>query len=172
MKKTKYIILLFLFLTFSKLFAQETVSINEIYIDNNNIAHKVENDEKFTGFAQKTRKNGHIIYEDEFENGIILVNYSYFNSSDKRLAGKMIYNQNKPFVFEKFIEYKSNKNADWQEIKSYDQNGIKILEETITDGKTTYRCEFLNGKKHGTEFCIKEDGSDLIIEYKNGKKVK
>ncbi len=166
------ILILLVFFTFTKLISQEIISINEIFLDESNIAFRADNNQKFTGFAQKIRKNGHVVYEDQFDNGIIVAHFVYFNSSDKKLAGKMIYNNDKPFFFEKFIEYKSNRNESWQEIEYFDQNGLKILEETISDGITTYRCEFLNGKKHGTEFCIIKDGTELIIEYKNGKKVK
>lgn len=166
------ILILLLFFTFNKLISQEIVSINDIYLDENNIAYRTDNDQKFTGFAQKTRKNGHVVYEDQFNSGIIVAHFVYFKAKDKKLAGKLIYNKDKPFVFEKFIEYKSNRHGNWQEIKYYDQDGLKTVEEIISEEKTTYRCEFLNGKKHGTEFCRNKDGTEFKVEYKNGKKIK
>ena len=168
----KNILILLMFFTSLNLISQERISINDIYIGEDNIAYRTDNDQKFTGFAQKVRKNGHVVYEDQFDNGIIISHSVFFNSSDKKLAGKMIYNKDKPFVFEKFIEYKSNRNGHWTEVEYYDQNGHKILEEIVSDGKTTYRCEFLNGKKHGTESCINKDGTELTTEYENGKKLK
>ncbi|MFI1770338.1 hypothetical protein [Thalassobellus citreus] len=172
MKTIRFSILIISLLTFSKILGQEILSVKDIYLDENNIAYKIDNDQKFTGFAQKVRNNGHVVYEDEFKDGIILVHFVYFNLSDKELVGKMIYNTNKPFTPEKKIQFKSNKKATWQEIEYYDQDGNKILEETITEGITTYRCEFLNGKKHGTEICSNKEGKKLTSHFKNGKKIK
>lgn len=172
MRKLQSYILIISILIFSEISGQEILSIKDIYLDENNLAFKIDNNQKFTGFAQKVRKNGHVVYEDQFKDGIILIHFLYFNSSDKELVGKMIYNSNKPFTPEKKIEYKSNKNITWKEIEYYDQDGNKTLKETITDGKTTYRCEFLNGKKHGTELCLNKEGKKLEFHFKNGKKIK
>tara|TARA_R110002167_G_scaffold363604_2_gene584221 strand:+ start:440 stop:1027 length:588 start_codon:yes stop_codon:yes gene_type:complete len=149
---------------------QEIVGVKDIYFENE-LAYKILDNHRFTGIAQKVRKNGHVIYEETFDDGVILTFVVYYNGRDKEISEKMFYNRYKTFVPEKNIKYITNKKGKSEQIEYYDEDGLKILEETITEGITTYRCEFLNGKKHGQEFCFDDDGNELIIKYINGKKL-
>ncbi len=188
------LLILLMFFTFNKLISQEIIGMKEVYIENN-LVYKVIDDELFTGIAQVKRKNEHLVYEEEFENGIILYSYLYFNSKEKRLSTKTIYNPNKPNVLSKKIMY--NLQKEIFEIHTYNDDGIKILREQFTNGKVSYscqylgkkkhgielgyrdggekmtfRCEYINGKKNGTEYCLKEDGTETKKQYKLGKRIK
>ncbi|TAI46953.1 hypothetical protein [Flagellimonas allohymeniacidonis] len=150
-------------------FGQDNLDIKEIYIDNG-LVYKVSNNTRFTGVAQKVRKNGHVVFEDFYNDGVILHSINYFNSRNKEPAAKTIYHKN--FVPKQTVKYLSNEKGAWQELTHYDENGLKILEETKRDGIITYSCEFLNGKKHGKEYCFEEDGTKLTFYYRRGKKIK
>jgi len=152
-------------------YGQDTIGINEIYIDDG-LAYRVANETIFTRVAQRVRKNGHVVFEEFYNSGKILSDIAYFNFHDKKPSEETIYHDSKNFVPHKRIKYLSNKHGQWQEIIHYDLNGQKILEETIKEGKTTYMCEFLNGKKHGREYCFDDDGNELIFQYQDGKKIK
>ena len=53
--------------------------------------------------------------------------------------------------------------------KFFKTNEEKIKEEEHEEGVLKYRCEYLNGKKHGIVYCLKEDGSIIENIYENGK---
>ncbi|MEL0457394.1 hypothetical protein WJN01_14235 [Flavobacteriaceae bacterium SZ-1-7] len=188
-----FLVLLMLF-TFNKLISQEVIGMKEVYIDNN-LVYKVTDDGLFTGIAQVKRTNGHLVYEEEFKNGVILFSYLYFNGKEKRLSSKTKFNPNKPYVLSKRYEY--DLQGDIFEIFTYNDNGIKILKEQYTNGKISYscqyldkkkngielgyrdggekmtfRCEYINGKKNGIEYCLKEDGTEIRKQYKLGKRIK
>ena len=188
------ILILLMFFTFNKLISQEIVQMKEIYVQNN-LVYKIVGDGLFTGIAQVKRSNGHLVYEEEFKNGVIIFSYLYFNGKEKRLSTKTIYNPNKPYVLSKELMYELK--GDIFEIHSYNDDGIKILKEQFTNGnlsyscqylgknkhgielgyrdggeKMTFRCEYINGKKHGTEYCLLENGIETIKEFNNGKKIK
>jgi len=187
-------LILLMFFTFNKLISQEIVGMKEVYIENN-LVYKSANDELFTGIAQSKRKNGHLVYEEEYKSGIILSSNLYYNGKEKRVSNKTIYNPNKPLVLSK--EYKYNLESKIFETTTYNDNGIKILVEQFKNGKLTYscqylgkkkhglelgygengeemtyRCEYINGKKNGTEYCLNEKGIVTKKEYRNGKKIK
>ena len=168
--------------------------MKEVYIENN-LVYKNTNDELFTGIAQNKRKNGHLVYEEEYKNGVILSSNLYYNGKEKRVSNKTIYNPNKPLVLSKEIKYRLN--GEIFETITYNDDGIKILVEQFENSKLiyscqyfgkkkhglqlgykekgdkiTYRCEFINGKKNGTEYCLNDDGTETRNEYRNGKKIK
>jgi len=188
------LLILLVFFTFNKLISQEIIEMKDVFIDNN-LVYKVVDDRLFTGIAQVKRKNGHLVYEEEFENGVILNSYLYFNGKEKRLSTKTIYNPDKPNVLLKEIMYDLQKEIF--EVHTYNDNGVKILREQFTNGKVSYscqylgkkkhgielgykdggekmtfRCEYFNGKKNGTEYCLKEDGTETKKQYKLGKRIK
>lgn len=188
------ILILLMLLTFNKLISQEKIGMKETYIDNN-LVYKVSNDQLFTGIAQSHRNNGHLVYEEEYNNGIILSSNSYFNGKEIRVSSKIIYNPNKPFIVSKEIKY--HLDGEIFETTTYNEDGIKILVEQFKNGKLIYscqysgkkknglvlsyeengeklqyRCEFINGKKNGTEYCLKDDGTETRTEFRNGKKIK
>ena len=165
----KTILIILMFFTFNKLLSQETVAMKEVYIVNN-LAYKIGSDNLFTGIAQVKRSNGHLVYEEEFKNGVIIFSYLYFNGKEKRLSTKTIYNPNKPYVLSK--EFMYDLKGDIFEIHSYNDEGIKILKEQFTNGNLSYSCQYLGKNKHGTEYCLHENGIETIKEFNNGKKVK
>ncbi|MGC6431265.1 MAG: hypothetical protein ACON5F_09515 [Jejuia sp.] len=168
--------------------------MKEVYVKND-LVYKIADDKLFTGTAQSKRKNGHLVYEEEYENGIILSSYLYFNGKEKKISNKSIYNRNKPLVLSK--EYAYDLKGKIFEITTYNEDGVKILYEQFTNGKVSYscqylgkkkhglelgyrnggekmtsRCEYINGKKNGTEYCLKEDGTEIKKQYKLGKRIK
>ncbi|CAM1365174.1 conserved hypothetical protein [Tenacibaculum litoreum] len=186
--------ILLMFFTFNELISQEIIGMKEVYIDNN-LVYKISNDELFTGIAQSKRKNGHLVYEEEYKNGIILSSNLYYNGKEIRVSNKTIYNPNKPLVLSKEIKY--HLNGEVFETITYNDDGIKILVEQFKKGKLTYscqylgkkknglelgygengekltyRCEYVKGKKNGTEYCLNEKGIETKKEYLNGKKIK
>jgi antitoxin component YwqK of YwqJK toxin-antitoxin module len=188
------ILILLFFFSFNELFSQEIIGIKEVYIENN-LVYKNASDELFTGIAQSKRKNGHLVYEEEYKNGIILSSNLYYNGKEKRVSNKITYNPNKPLVLSK--EHKYNLESEIFETTTYNDDGVKILVEQFKNRKLTYscqylgkkknglqlgyaengekltyRCEFTNGKKNGTEYCLNEDGTETKKEYQNGKKIK
>jgi antitoxin component YwqK of YwqJK toxin-antitoxin module len=159
-----------MFLTFNELISQEIIGIKEVYIESN-LIYKNKTNELFTGIAQSKRKNGHLVYEEEYKNGIILSSNLYFNGKEKRVSNKTIYNPNKPLITSK--EYKYNLEGEIFETTTYNDDGIKILVEEFKNGKLTYSCQYLGKKKHGLELGYGENGVEVTCktEYKNGKKI-
>ena len=163
-------ILLFVFSCFiSTLSAQEIVGMKDIYLDNG-LIYKVSDNTLFSGQAQKVRKNGHLVYEDYFEHGYILKTVVYYNGTDEPVPAQLVEYYDKSFVVKKETNYGFEKPLT--EIKHFDKNGKKSLVEEYESGKLIYRCEYVNNKKHGIEYCLDKNGKELRIPYRNGKKVK
>lgn len=188
------LLILLVFFTFNELISQEIVKMKEVYIDKN-LVYKSSNNELLTGTAQSKRRNGHLVYEEEYENGIILSSNLYYNGKEIRVSNKTIYNPNKPLTLSK--EYSYDLKGEIFEITTYNDDGVKILYEQFTNGKISYsckylgkkkhglelgyrdggekmtfRCEYINGKKNSTEYCLKEDGTETKKQYKLGKRIK
>ncbi len=168
MNHIKYLILLVFISTSFNVISQDTLDINKVYV-HNDLVYKM-NGQRFTGLAQQKRKNGHLTYEENYKDGVILSSNLYFNTKEKKLSDKTIYNRYKLWVIEKEISFKLSK--DTFEIKSYDKNGKKILLEQFENNKVTYSCEYNGRKKHGQEMCYDDDGNQMTFQYVNGKKVK
>lgn len=158
-----------MFFSFNPLISQETLAIKEVYIDNN-LAYKSVDDHLFTGIAQSKRKNGHLSFEEEYKNGIILSYSLYYNGKEKRVSNKTIYNPDKPFVVSK--KHKYHLEGEIYETITYNDDGVKILEEQFINGELTYSCQYLGKKKHGIEYCHNKKGIEIKNEYRNGKKIK
>lgn len=182
----KNILILILFFSINQAISQEKIGIKEIYISNN-LAYKVSNDKLFSGIAQKVRNNGHLVYEEKYENGIILISNLYYNTLENVVSDKIIYNPEKPFVISKEIRFGNT--TDWDQITyydengnkeliekrengKYDENGIKTFFEQRENGKLIYSCQYNNNKKHGTEYTLCDNGDELTVKYVNGKKEK
>jgi len=173
--------------------SQELVDMSEVYIEND-LIYKNVNNALFTGTAQMQRKNGHLVYEEVYKDGMILFSNLYFNGKIKRVAQKTLYNPKKLWVISKEIMY--DLNGGIFEMITYNEEGEKILVEKfekealvyscqylrkkkhgleISYGKNgkkiTYRCEYTNGKKNGTEFCVSKEGVETTKEYVLGKRV-
>jgi len=80
------ILILLMFSSFNELISQEIIGMKEVYIENN-LIYKYSTNKPFTGIAQHKRKNGHLVYEEEYKNGIILSSNLYFT-----LYPQLIYN--------------------------------------------------------------------------------
>jgi|SRR5690554_2172974 antitoxin component YwqK of YwqJK toxin-antitoxin module len=165
----KNILILILFFSFNQAISQEKVELKDLYYENY-VAHKISDGKLFTGIAQKTRNNGHIIYDEVYENGILIKSTVYYNRTENPIPARVILYYEKSFTPKTEINYGLSKPRI--EYIHYNQNGKKILNEIFTDDKLTYKCEYENGKKHGTEYCVNDDGTELTIEYNNGKKIK
>ena len=188
------LLILLISFTFNQVISQEIVDLKEVYIENK-LVYKNTTDKLFSGIAQHKRRNGHLVYEEEYMNGIILTSNVYFNGKEIRVSNKTIYNPNKPLVLSKEIKY--HLNGEVFETITYNDDGIKILVEQFKKGKLTYscqylgkkknglelgygengekftyRCEYVKGKKSGTEYCLNEKGIEIKKEYLNGKKIK
>ena len=165
----KIIFILITFFLSSNLVGQDTIDMKEVYIDND-LVYRFSDNERFTGVAQSRRKNGHLVYEERYDDGIIREGLTYYNGKEKILDYKTVYHKYKLWVPKKEFYYP--KSGKWIEITSFDENGKKILVEQFENDKLTYSCEYSGRKKHGKEFCYSDDGEELTFEYVNGKKKK
>lgn len=168
-----YTIALVAFWSTQHLFAQDTVSMKEIYFDKY-LAYTYSDDQLFSGVAQKLRKNGngHIVSEEIYEMGVILEWRSYFGRSNRRLAEKVLYYKESYFTPKERIQYRTNKHGSFIERTYFNLNQEKTLNTIHRDTTLTYKMPYLNGKKHGEEFCYDDEGNPLVTEYVSGKKVK
>jgi len=160
--------LIFLFCSLSQLFSQEIVGIKDLYSENN-LIYKISDNQLFSGKAKKVRKNGHLVYEEFIENGSLIKSVSYYNRTEKPIPAMTTEYYANSFDRKKEIRYDLSQN--WNELRYYDRENKKTLIEEYENDKLIYRCEYLNGKKHGTEFCFDKNGNKLKIQYQNGKKI-
>ena len=169
MIQIKKIILLILICSFFELSGQEKVSVKDIYFENN-LAYKIADNQIFTGQAQKIRRNGHLVFKQYLENGVLIKSVLYYNNTKTPTPANEIYYYEKTLIPKKGVSfYLGESKVDYE---YYDNDGGKTLEERYENEKLIYQCKYLDGKKHGIEFCIGDNGEELRIEYKNGKKVK
>ena len=169
MRQIKNILLLGLVLCHFELFAQDTLDMKEVYMDNL-LVYKIADNERFTGIAQMKKKNGRVVLEEEYKDGVILFDYQYYRGAEKEICYKTEYNRYKLWVKQK--EYFYPKSKDWYELVNYDENGKKVLLEQFEEDQLFYSCEYSGKKKHGKEICFDDNGDKLIFHYVNGKKVK
>lgn len=162
----KQVFLIITFLLFNQLLAQEKVNRKDLYYEGY-LAYKISSDELFTGSAQKVRKNGHLVYEEIYENGTLIKSTVYYNRSENVPAEEKLYYYNTFTVKTKTSFSLENNIITYIH---YDKNKKKTLKEIYTKNTLTYRCEYFNGKKHGIEFCLNEDGTKWEKKFNNGKK--
>ncbi|SEC25578.1 Antitoxin component YwqK of the YwqJK toxin-antitoxin module [Tenacibaculum sp. MAR_2009_124] len=176
------------------LFSQEVVDYKELYVYNE-LVYKNINDALFSGVAHRKRKNNHLVYEEAYDNGVILWSKQYFNGKQVRVSNETIYNSRKPNVVSKENDYRLDKSLF--RTMTYDEDGKKIFVQIFNKGKLTYSCQYkgkkkhgieleydekgekliyraiyVDGKKNGKEYCVCKKGKEKITEYKNGKRVK
>ncbi len=168
MNHFKYLILLVLISNSFELSSQDTLDMEEVYIDND-LVYKMDG-QRFTGLAQHRRKNGNLVYEEEYKDGVILSYLQYYKGKEKNLFFKLNYNRYKLWKFEKEFYY--SRDGELYQTVSFDKNGKKILLEQFENNKVTYSCEYNGKKRHGREMCYDDDGNKLIFQYVNGKKVR
>ena len=164
------IVLLILFFYASQAIGQnKSIGVKEVYFESG-IGYKVSDDKRFSGIAQKKRRNGNVVYEQFFNNGILEKDIVYFNNSEGNIASIRYYDQKYPLILRKEENFRQS--IDWKGIIVYDENGKRIYEEQFENGDLTYRCEYNGKKKHGQEICCNKDGTQTIYEYINGKRKK
>ena len=169
MNHIKYFIFLVSILVSVNVNSQDALAMKEIYIEND-LVYRYSDDNRFTGVAQLTRRNGQVYLEEVYKDGVILFEYQYFKGTEKKLMYKTDYNRYKLWSKEK--EYYYPKSGKWNQITSYDENGKKSLVEQFEKEKLTYSCQYAGKKKNGQELCYDDDGTKMIFQYVNGKKVK
>jgi len=78
MSKVSKILIFCTFLFFVNfVFSQQIVSFNEIYVSDENLVYNTQTDKPFTGKAQRKRKNGHLVYEEEYKEGFIMKKHGF-----------------------------------------------------------------------------------------------
>lgn len=170
MKYISRLVFFLIFIACQSIAAQEVVAFDDLYIDEE-LIYKDSDDSLFTGICEKRRKNGHLVLEEFFKNGVILVSKYYYNGQKKIMSDSVIYNPTKPNKYK--VLYRFNlKTQKISEKNSYDENGKLILVENFKNDKLTYSCEYNGKKKHGREFCYSKDDVPIEFQYINGKKVK
>lgn len=157
---------IFIFLS-SFFFGQEVLSFDEIYSENN-LTYKLSNNELFTGKVQRFKKNNHLVFEIEFENGILKTSTLFYNGKEQVESDKKYFDENGKLV--KKEKFSFDKKYIWTTL--YNSKEEKILDEEHENGVLKYKCEYLNGKKHGIVYCLKDDGTTSENLYNNGKLIK
>ena len=163
------ILLIILMCAFNQLIAQEKVNVKDIYFEND-LAYKISNNKIFTGNVQKIRENGHLVFEENYENGYLTKMTTFYNSTDEPIPAR---------VTEYFARSLNRKTeilyglkSSTTDVKHFDLKGQKILIERYEKEKLIYRCSYINNKKYGIEFCLNDDGKEFKYEYSNGRKIK
>ncbi|NHF61626.1 hypothetical protein FK220_019935 [Flavobacteriaceae bacterium TP-CH-4] len=165
----KNILLIVLICFLTQVSAQEIVGMKDLYVEND-LTYKVAGGKLFSGQAQNVRKNGHLVYEEYFDNGKLTKSIIYYNGTEKPTPARETEFYLETQTKRKETNYGLSKATI--EFKHYDKNGKKTLIEQYENEKLIYRCEYQKNKKHGIEYCLDDDGTELRIEYRNGKKNK
>lgn len=164
--KNFYFFIFFIF-GINLIVAQSIVSFDKLYLENDLIYEKSSNN-PFTGRAAKIRKNGHIVFEDFIEEGRMQKTIYYYNKTTLPAI---------EFVYFKHsgktkTEIKYGLKDPKIEYTHFNELGEKTLSEIYKNDVLIYRCEFLKNKKHGKQFCMNKEGTEITEEYKNGKRIK
>ncbi|MHC0447789.1 hypothetical protein ACWA1F_20435 [Flavobacterium sp. 3-218] len=165
------IVIIFLFL-FVQAFGQENTSLTsqDLYTKDG-LVYKVSNDSIFSGFIENRRSNDVLLSKTDFKEGRIMLYSEYYNKSKKGIPCRKIY-YHENLVLKKKKEDKLDFDGKIYLSTYFDENENKILEESFSEGKLVYSCEYKNGKKNGKQFCLSKNGEELNFIYENGKKVK
>ena len=163
----KYLWLIIILFSF-KNYSQEILTKEEIY-SKDNLIYKTKDNNLFTGKIQSFKNKTHLVFEVEFENGVLKKNIMYYNRKEKVVSEETYYYGNNRQV-EKKISYSSDHKRLW--FKYFDEFGNKKLEEEFNDGILTYRCPYLKNKKNGIVFSINEKGEKNECKFENGKLIK
>ena len=166
MTRIRFILLIISICFFNLLAGQEKIGIDDLYHEEY-LAYKISNDKLFSGVAQKVRKNGHVVYEENYKNGILIKSTVFYNGKEI-IPDKVILYYKKSFTPKTEIYYSLKDPII--EYRHFNKKGKKTLAEIYTNDVLSYRCEYLDGEKHGTEFCINEDGTTWEKKYLKGKK--
>ena len=163
----KSILCSYIFLLSTSLFCQDSIPINEVYYLNDLAIAEYSND-PFTGIAVFRKKNGRLVQDWEFKNGVLLTEKLYYRREPIEVASKIYYDSilpSKKIRVDRFF-------GGVTESTLYNNSEEKTLVRQVRGDTLIYRCEYLNGRKNGEEYCFNEDGSATIIKYKAGKRVK
>jgi len=164
----KFKILIIIILFFGKLHSQEKIELKNITLENG-IAFNKLNNQIFTGVAQSKNKNGHIKFEEIYNNGILTKTLLYFNiTSEQIVSDETLFNPetNQKEAHRKF----SSDGRKYWETK-FDDNEKKTEFNSYENGKLILHEEYKNGKKDGKRLCFSNNGEKCEIVYKNGKEL-
>ncbi|MBD8084431.1 hypothetical protein [Chryseobacterium caseinilyticum] len=164
----KFQILFILLFIFNNGNAQNIVSDDAVYFKEG-IAYQKSNSSKFSGTLQLKKKNGHVKSETTYDNGKQNEFVVYYNLDEKQMVCDRFFYESQTGKKKKHLRY-SLDGLNYSETE-FDENEDKKSYRFYKNNKLTIYKEFQNNKKHGTWFCINEDGSKSEIEYFAGKKV-
>ena len=153
---------------FSAVAAQENLSRADIY-KVNNVVHSKTDDKPLTGTVASIKKNNHTVFENVYENGYLKKYTVYFNGDGQRIAEEVFYYPNCN-IEKKRIKHNLTSTIFW--ITDYDERGEKVSYQIIKDNRTTYKCDYFNGKKEGIEICEDKNGNLITQKFEKGKHIK
>ena len=150
-------------------YGQKRVKSYQLYTENG-LTHKKEDGALFTGICEyKKEKKNHLVFETFYTNGWKSKYIEYYNTDKVIACEEIVYHENSN---EKKKASKFSSDGKQKSFTYFDLKGKKELEESYEDDKLIYRCEYLNGRKHGKEFCITKKCDNHTELYENGKKIK
>ncbi|WP_445456212.1 hypothetical protein [Flavobacterium sp. HNIBRBA15423] len=155
---------LILLIASTNLFSQDILKFDEIYTENN-LTFKSNNRKLFTGIAEKYKHKNHLVLEVFFIEGIMEKGNVYFNGKKKIISETRFYYPTRRIKTK--IKYSLDHTYKW--FTHYNENEEKTLVEEFENGILKYKCNFYNGRKNGTEYCLKENGDEFENTYKDGK---
>lgn len=155
----------FVILAFN-LFAQDTISVGESFIEKELVFNKNTN-ELFTSIIQnKNRKK--VKSELHYIDGRLRKEFFFYNTKKQAISEEFNYFENGKL--EKTIKYHSTGMPYLY--RYYNQNDEFYLEEFYKNDRLESSIEFKNGKKHGKQFCYDSNGIPITIYFENGKQIK
>ncbi len=87
-------------------FAQQIVSLDETYLSDDNLVYSTLSDKPFSGKVQRKRKNGHLVYEEEYKKGYIIESTLFYNRTEVPTpATKFLYDEKNNFRAIKKIHF-------------------------------------------------------------------
>ena len=157
-------ILIILLIANLNIYCQETLKLDEIYTENN-LTFKSINGELFSGIVEKYKSKNHLVLELFFLEGILEKGNVYFNGKEKVISETRIYYTTRKIKTK--IKYSFDHAYKW--LTHYNENEEKILVEEFENDILKYKCNYSNGRKNGSEYCLKDNGNEFEYNYKDGK---
>ena len=150
------------------LYAQDTLSVKEVYLDQD-LAYQEDTNSLFTGIVQAKRGKQKTSYEQVYNQGVIQSEVVYYRGHREKPMFRTYYQAEKPWVFQKIYYY--HKKKEKYEITSFDADGKQVLIQRYEKGKLTYSCEYDGRVKDGKEICYAENGDQTVLAFEKGEKI-
>lgn len=164
----KMYFLILLLLWVGLLYAQDTLSVKEVYLDKD-LAYQEDTNGLFTGIVQAKRGKQKTSYEQVYDMGVIQSEVVYYRGDHEKPQFRTYYQPKKPWVFQKIYYY--HKKKEKYEITSFDEDGKKVLIQRFEKGKLTYSCEYDGIVKNGQEICYAVNGDQTVLEFEKGERI-